>query len=112
MLPDSGQVVFDGDDITDVDDPTRARLRARRIGVVLQSGNLIPFLTAVENVELAIELADGDRPAARARELLSEARPRPIASTTCPGGCPAARHSASRWPWRWPTSPTCCSPTR
>ena len=72
MLPDSGQVVFDGDDITDVDDPTRARLRAERIGVVLQSGNLIPFLTAVENVELAIKLADGDRPAARAGELLSE----------------------------------------
>jgi putative ABC transport system ATP-binding protein len=72
MLPDSGQVVFDGDDITDVDDPTRARLRAERIGVVLQSGNLIPFLTAVENVELAIKLADGDRPAVRARELLSE----------------------------------------
>ena len=72
MLPDSGQVVFDGDDITDVDDPTRARLRAQRIGVVLQSCNLIPFLTAVENVGLAIKLADGDRPAARARELLSE----------------------------------------
>jgi putative ABC transport system ATP-binding protein len=72
MLPDSGQVVFDGDDITDVDDPTRARLRAGRIGVVLQSGNLIPFLTAVENVELAIKLADGDRPSARAGELLSD----------------------------------------
>jgi putative ABC transport system ATP-binding protein len=72
MLPDSGQVVFDGDDITDVDDPTRARLRAQRIGVVLQSGNLIPFLTAVENVELAMKLADGDRSAPRARELLSE----------------------------------------
>jgi putative ABC transport system ATP-binding protein len=72
MLPDSGQVVFDGDDITDVDDPARARLRAQRIGVVLQSGNLIPFLTAVENVELAIKLADGDRPVARARGLLSE----------------------------------------
>jgi putative ABC transport system ATP-binding protein len=72
MLPDSGQVVFDGDDITDVDDPTRARLRAQRIGVVLQSGNLIPFLTAVENVELAIKLAHGDRAAPRARELLSE----------------------------------------
>ena len=72
MLPDSGQVVFDGDDIADLDDPARARLRAQRIGVVLQSGNLIPFLTAVENVELAIKLADGDRPAARATGLLSE----------------------------------------
>ena len=72
MLPDSGQVVFDGDDITDVDDPTRARLRAERIGVVLQSGNLIPFLTAVENVELAIRLAGGSRAARGARDLLSE----------------------------------------
>jgi putative ABC transport system ATP-binding protein len=72
MLPDSGQVVFDGDDIADLDDPARARLRAERIGVVLQSGNMIPFLTAVENVELAIMLADGDRPAARARRLLSK----------------------------------------
>jgi putative ABC transport system ATP-binding protein len=72
MLPDSGQVVFDGQGITELDDTSRARLRARRIGVVLQSGNLIPFLTAVENVALAIELAGGDRAAPRARELLSQ----------------------------------------
>ena len=72
MLPDSGRVMFDGQDITDLDEAARARLRARRIGVVLQSGNLIPFLTAVENVELAIKLANGDRATARARELLAE----------------------------------------
>jgi putative ABC transport system ATP-binding protein len=72
MLPDSGGIIFDGHEITELDEPARARLRARRIGVVLQSGNLIPFLTAIENVELAIKLAGGDRPAARARELLTE----------------------------------------
>jgi putative ABC transport system ATP-binding protein len=72
MLPDAGRVVFDGADITDLDEAARARLRARRVGVVLQSGNLIPFLTAVENVELAIDLAGGDRSSSRARELLSE----------------------------------------
>jgi putative ABC transport system ATP-binding protein len=72
MLPESGRVVFDGQDITDLDDTARARLRAGRIGIVLQSGNLIPFLTAAENVELAIELGGGDRTAARARQLLSE----------------------------------------
>jgi putative ABC transport system ATP-binding protein len=71
MQPDSGEIVFDGHDITNLDDSARAQLRAGRIGIVLQSGNLIPFLTAVENVELAITLADGRRPAARARELLS-----------------------------------------
>jgi putative ABC transport system ATP-binding protein len=72
MLPDSGRVSFDGRDITGLDETARARLRAKRIGVVLQSGNLIPFLTAAENVELAVELAGGDRGAARARELLLE----------------------------------------
>jgi putative ABC transport system ATP-binding protein len=72
MLPDSGRVVFDGQDTAELDDPGRASLRANRIGVVLQAGNLIPFLTAAENVKLAIELAGGRRAGARARELLSE----------------------------------------
>jgi putative ABC transport system ATP-binding protein len=74
MLPDSGRVVFDGDVITELDDVARARLRARRIGVVLQSGNLIPFLTALQNVELAVELAEGrgGDGAARAEALLVE----------------------------------------
>jgi putative ABC transport system ATP-binding protein len=65
-------VVFDGDDITERDDVARARLRARRVGVVLQSGNLIPFLTAAQNVELVMELAGRDRDGERAEDLLSE----------------------------------------
>ena len=72
LVPDSGRVVFDGQDLGGLDDAGRARLRARRIGVVLQSGNLIPFLTARENVELAIELAGNRRDGARAEALLSE----------------------------------------
>jgi putative ABC transport system ATP-binding protein len=72
MLPDSGQVRFDGEDLTTLDEATRSSLRARRIGVVLQSGNLIPFLTAAENVELAITLAGGKQPGTRARALLEE----------------------------------------
>jgi putative ABC transport system ATP-binding protein len=72
MLPDSGRVVFDGDEITELDDAARARLRAQRVGLVLQSGNLIPFLTALRNVELAIELGCGDRSGGRAKDLLSE----------------------------------------
>jgi putative ABC transport system ATP-binding protein len=72
MLPDSGRVLFDGDEITALDDVARARLRASRVGVVLQSGNLIPFLTALQNVELAIELGGRDRDGERAEGLLSE----------------------------------------
>jgi putative ABC transport system ATP-binding protein len=72
MRPDSGQVMFDGRDITQLDDTARAELRAGRIGVVMQSGNLIPFLTAMENVKLAIEFAGRAAPQERARELLME----------------------------------------
>jgi putative ABC transport system ATP-binding protein len=71
-LPSAGQVVFDGQDITRLDEASRARLRARRVGIVQQSGNLVPFLTALENVKLAIKLAGGGRRGQRARELLYE----------------------------------------
>jgi putative ABC transport system ATP-binding protein len=72
LLPDAGTVEFDGCDVTALDDSERARVRANRIGVVLQRDNLIPFLTASENVELAMELAGGGRRRARARDLLAE----------------------------------------
>jgi putative ABC transport system ATP-binding protein len=71
---EAGTIEFDGTDVTALDDAARARLRAERIGVVLQSGNLIPFLTARENVELAMQLAapptGRPRPGPRADELL------------------------------------------
>ena len=70
--PESGAVVFDGHDLCGLDDAGLARLRGARIGVVLQTGNLIPFLTAVENVELALDLGRTPRPAAAAADLLAE----------------------------------------
>jgi putative ABC transport system ATP-binding protein len=71
MRPEAGAIRFDGEDLTGIGDTARAQLRARRIGVVLQRDNLIGFLTAAENVALAIELAGGDRVALRARALLA-----------------------------------------
>jgi putative ABC transport system ATP-binding protein len=70
MRPDTGHIYISGQQMDQLDDDGRASLRAERIGFVLQSDNLIPFLTAVENVELALGLASGRRPTARARELL------------------------------------------
>jgi ABC-type lipoprotein export system ATPase subunit len=70
--PGAGTIAFDGRDMTAMDDAERAQLRAQRIGFVLQSGNLIPFLTAAENVELAMELAHRHRRSARTRDLLGE----------------------------------------
>jgi putative ABC transport system ATP-binding protein len=72
MVPDSGRVLFDGKDLNELDDAARARLRANRIGVALQSSNLIPFLTAVENVQLAIDFAGNDASDSEADELLEQ----------------------------------------
>ena len=72
LRPDAGHIHVGGQQMDKLDDAGRASLRAERIGVVLQSGNLIPFLTAVENVELAMGFAAGRRPRRRARELLGE----------------------------------------
>ena len=68
--PDEGRILFDGRELHAMNDAGRARLRADRIGIVLQSGNLIPFLTASENLELATRFAGGDHD--RTRGLLAE----------------------------------------
>lgn len=70
--PSAGQVILDGQDLSRLDETARARVRAERIGIVFQSGNLIPFLTALENVELASRLRDRKRGAGDARRLLGE----------------------------------------
>jgi len=70
MRPDSGQVVFDGQDLAELSDAQRAQLRATRVGIVLQSGNLLPFLTAAENVALAARLGGADWSLARTTDLL------------------------------------------
>jgi ABC-type lipoprotein export system ATPase subunit len=74
LRPGGGTIAFDGQDLAAMDDSERAALRARRIGIVLQRGNLVPFLTAAENVELALRLAAGRGPGrrGRARSLLAE----------------------------------------
>jgi putative ABC transport system ATP-binding protein len=72
LQPESGRVFYDGCDVTGLDDRARARLRAGPIGMVLQSDNLIPFLNAVENVELAIAIGGAGRARRRASALLSD----------------------------------------
>ena len=55
-LPTSGDVWLDGDEITALDEEQRARVRARSVGFVFQSFQLIDSLTALENVMLPLEL--------------------------------------------------------
>ena len=70
--PSAGKIVIDGVDITGLSEDKLALVRGRKIGFVFQSYQLIPTLTAEENVLLPYELAGGDVSAgmARARELL------------------------------------------
>ncbi|MDQ6748883.1 MAG: ABC transporter ATP-binding protein [Candidatus Dormibacteraeota bacterium] len=71
-LPSAGQVMFDGRDLTRLDETARAEVRARHIGIVFQRGNLVPFLSAEENLALASRIAGGKHPNRCARELLGE----------------------------------------
>src|SRR3954453_13400941 len=71
--PTSGQVILDGEDITQLSEDRMALVRGRKIGFVFQSYQLISTLTAGENVLVPMELAgleqtNGGR--GRARELL------------------------------------------
>jgi putative ABC transport system ATP-binding protein len=67
------QLHFEGTDVTRLSDGERTRIRARRMGFVFQSFNLVPTLTALENVMLAADYAGRDRGTARrgATEALS-----------------------------------------
>jgi len=56
--PTSGQIRVAGSDLTTMDDGARAKWRANNIGFIFQTYNLMPVLTAVENVELPLLLTD------------------------------------------------------
>jgi putative ABC transport system ATP-binding protein len=71
IRPDAGHISIAGVAMHSLDDSGRAELRAEQVGVVLQSDNLVPFLTAVENVELAMGFTGRKEPSDRARELLA-----------------------------------------
>src|SRR5690554_7947719 len=68
--PSSGLVELDGSEISRLSEDDRAQLRARRVGFVFQSFQLLPALSALENVMLPLELAGIEAPEKRARELL------------------------------------------
>lgn len=72
LRPDTGTVEIDGVALAELDDAGRAALRARKIGIALQSDNLIPFLSARENVELALGFAQRRPPRGRADRLLDQ----------------------------------------
>ena len=69
-VPTSGGVLLDGTDLSTLNEDARAQLRGAKVGFVFQSFQLIPTLTALENVQVPLELRGDDGARERARDLL------------------------------------------
>ena len=70
-MPSAGTVELDGQDIFSMDEDERAELRGRNVGFVFQSFQLLPSLTALENVMLPLELTSEDKAEENARQILT-----------------------------------------
>jgi putative ABC transport system ATP-binding protein len=73
LKPSSGQILLDGEDLARMSDARRVKMRREKIGFTFQANNLVPYLSAVENVELMLRLNDRlDKTGRlRSRELLA-----------------------------------------
>ncbi|MHB0923662.1 MAG: ABC transporter ATP-binding protein [Bellilinea sp.] len=73
LQPSSGQILLDGQDLAVMGDIDRVAMRREKIGFTFQANNLVPYLSAVENVELMLRLNNKlDKTGKlRARELLA-----------------------------------------
>ncbi len=73
LTPTTGQVLIDGQDLAQMNEKKRVKLRREKIGFTFQSNNLIPYLTARENVEFMLRLNNKLNRAGRVRsdELLA-----------------------------------------
>lgn len=69
--PSSGKVLIDGTEISRLDEDGRAAVRGRRMGFVFQSFQLLPSLTALENVMLPLQLAGREDARSQAEAALS-----------------------------------------
>ena len=69
--PTAGSVTLEGNDLFALDEDRRAELRGRSVGFVFQSFQLLPSLTALENVMLPLELSGRDDAPESAREMLA-----------------------------------------
>ena len=69
--PSAGEITLDGTNIVNLDEDERATLRSEKVGFVFQNFQLLPALTALENVMLPLELAGIDGAREKSEEFLS-----------------------------------------
>ncbi|WP_339612068.1 ABC transporter ATP-binding protein [uncultured Planktosalinus sp.] len=70
--PDSGSIILCGEDISNMNEDERAVLRNQKVGFVFQDFQLLPTLTALENVAVPLELQGAKNAKSRAMELLDK----------------------------------------
>jgi len=92
--PTSGTLSFGDVELTAADEATLTRYRREEVGFVFQFYNLIPSLTAAENVALITDLAE---------------RPMPVAAPRAPRTVPVSTSSCLAWPSSWATIISVCS---
>ncbi len=107
-VPTAGTVLYRGGDLTAADERELTRYRRQHVGFVFQFYNLIPSLTARENVALVTEIAREPMAPEEALGLVGLGR---RGSTTSRPSSPAASSSAWRSPAPSPSGPTCCCAT-
>lgn len=71
-VPSSGSITLMGSQMDTMTEDQRAGVRAAHVGFVFQSFQLLPNLTALENVMLPLEIADGENVQTRARDMLTK----------------------------------------
>jgi len=110
--PSSGEVRLDGETLNALSEDQRARLRGRLLGFVFQSFQLLPSLTALENVMLPLELAGVAKGSELARAAWLERVGLAHRLQHYPKHLSGASSNASPWPapsppipgWYWPTN--------
>ena len=110
---DRGEIIIEGANLRQMGDRRRTAYRAQRMGFVFQTYNLLPVISAVENVELPL-LVSGVKPA-DARQRARWPRSTRLVSVTAPiidpPSFPAASANASPLPAPWSTNRPSSGPT-
>ena len=103
FAPDEGEICFDGQRLDQLSEARRTELRRTAFGFVFQFGQLVPELTAADNVALPLLLDRVRRQGGvrRRRAVVRPAGPGRPGAAPAPASYPAARRSGSRWPAPW-----------
>ena len=109
--PTSGTITFLGRDLSGASDAELTRYRRDQVGFVFQFYNLVPSLTALENVQVATELVSDPLDATAALELVALAdRASHFPSQLSGGEQQRVSIARARWCWRcWPTCVRGCA---